>query len=185
MTSNVNSSNVATVNVASLNYAHPYFVPIEDGDEDTIKHYKRNDVPITHMALPGRSRHYYAIFNANSQAEADLMNRTFNGWDKKEYREKKAKAEFETSYESLVEDGYDAKDDAYNPEEIVAYKTVIDALTNALDELTEEKLRACTMLANGGTQREVAEKLGISRRTLRDRNESALKELGEKMKDFK
>ena len=85
----------------------------------------------------------------------------------------------------MVENGYDAKDDTNNPEEIIAYKTVINALTNALDELTDEKLRACKMVANGESQREVAEKLGISRRTLRDRKDSAMKELSEKLKDYK
>ena len=55
----------------------------------------------------------------------------------------------------------------------------------ALDELTDEKLRACKMVANGESQREVAEELGISRRTLRDRKDSAMKELGDKLKDYK
>ena len=32
-----NQNNV-TVDPAILNYANPYFVPIEDGDEETIKH---------------------------------------------------------------------------------------------------------------------------------------------------
>ena len=32
---------------------------------------------------------------------------------------------------------------------------------------------------------EVAEELGISRRTLRDRKDSAMKELGDKLKDYK
>ena len=71
----------ATVN-AALNYAHPYFVPIDDGDEETIKHYKNNDVPVAHIALPGRMKHYYAVFDADTQEEADLMNRTFNTWEK-------------------------------------------------------------------------------------------------------
>ena len=34
-----NQNNV-TVDPAILNYANPYFVPIEDGDEETIKHYR-------------------------------------------------------------------------------------------------------------------------------------------------
>jgi hypothetical protein len=80
--SSVNTNNV-TVNSATLNYPHPYFVPIDDGDEETIKFYKNNDVPVAHIALPGRMKHYYAVFNASTQAEADLMNRTYNNWVKK------------------------------------------------------------------------------------------------------
>lgn len=184
MKKNVNSS-VVTVNPSTLNYPHPYFVPIEDGDEETIKYYKRNDVPVAHIALPGRMKHYYAVFNADTQADADLMNRTYNNWAKKDARDKAAQEEFETSYDVMVENGFDAKDDTNNPEEIIAYKVVINALNNALDELTEEKLRACQMVANGESQRTVAEKLGISRRTLRDRKDSAMSELGKKMKDYK
>lgn len=177
--------NVVTVNPSTLNYPHPYFVPIEDGDEETIKYYKRNDVPVAHIALPGRMKHYYAVFNADTQADADLMNRTYNNWAKKDARDKAAQEEFETSYDVMVENGFDAKDDTNNPEEIIAYKVVINALNNALDELTEEKLRACQMVANGESQRTVAEKLGISRRTLRDRKDSAMSELSKKMKDYK
>lgn len=184
MKKNVNPS-VVTVNPSTLNYPHPYFVPIEDGDEETIKYYKRNDVPVAHIALPGRMKHYYAVFNADTQADADLMNRTYNNWAKKDARDKAAQEEFETSYDVMVENGFDAKDDTNNPEEIIAYKVVINALNNALDELTEEKLRACQMVANGESQRTVAEKLGISRRTLRDRKDSAMSELGKKMKDYK
>ena len=51
MEKNVNLSNVATANLSSLNYPHPYFVPIDDGDEETIKFYKRNDVPVAHETL--------------------------------------------------------------------------------------------------------------------------------------
>lgn len=184
MKKNVNP-NVVTVNPSTLNYPHPYFVPIEDGDEETIKYYKRNDVPVAHIALPGRMKHYYAVFNADTQADADLMNRTYNNWAKKDARDKAAQEEFETSYDVMVENGFDAKDETNNPEEIIAYKVVINALNNALDELTEEKLRACQMVANGESQRTVAEKLGISRRTLRDRKDSAMSELGKKMKDYK
>ena len=55
--------NVATVNPSSLNYPHPYFVPIDDGDEETIKFYKRNNVPVAHIALLDFMKHYYAVFN--------------------------------------------------------------------------------------------------------------------------
>ena len=185
MAKNVNLSNVATVNLSSLNYPHPYFVPIDDGDEETIKFYKRNNVPLAHIALIDFMKHFYAVFNADTQEYADLMNRTYNNWAKKDARDKAAQKEFETSYDVMVENGYDAKDDINNPEEIIAYKIVINALTNALDELTEEKLRACKMVANKESQREVAEELGISRRTLRNRKDRAMKELGEKLKEYK
>ena len=60
--------------------------------------------------------------------EADSMNRFFNNWDKKEYRNVKVQMEKETSYEKLVEEGFNAAQTGTNPEEIVAYRTVIRAL---------------------------------------------------------
>lgn len=176
--------NQATVN-AALNYAHPYFVPIDDGDEATIKHYKNNDVPVAHIALPGRMKHYYAVFDADTQEEADLMNRMFNNWEKKAAREVESRALNETSYDKLLDEGYDPSDDASNPEEIIAYKVVMDALNDALDVLSEEKLRACMMVANKESQRKVAEELGISRRTLRDRKDDAMLELSKKMDKYR
>jgi len=184
MKKTVNQNNV-TVDPTSLSYTNPYFVPIEDGDEETIKHYKRNNVPVARIALPGRTRHYYVIFDADTKEEADFMNRTFNNWSRKDERDKAARAQFETSYEGLVESGFDQKSTGDNPEEIVAYSTVIAALYNALEELTSEKVRVCQMVANGESQRDVAKELGIPRRTLRDRKDKAMEELAKKMKAYK
>lgn len=170
---------------AALNYAHPYFVPIDDGDEATIKHYKNNDVPVAHIALPGRMKHYYAVFDADTHEEADLMNRTFNTWEKRNARYEKARMENETSYEKLLDDGYEPSDSNTNPEEIIAYKVVMNALNEALDELSEEKLCACKMVANKEPQRKVADELGISRRTLRNRKDDAMLELGRKMNIYR
>ena len=184
MTEKEKDSNVTT-NEAMLSYANPYFVPIEDGDEETIKHYKNNDVPVARIALPGRMRHYYAIFEAATKEEADFMNRIFNNWSRKDERDKAARAELETSYEVLVESGFDQKSAGDNPEELVAYSVVIDALYNVLGELTSEKLRICQMIANGDSQRSVAEELGIPRRTLRDRKDAVVSELEKKLREYK
>lgn len=185
MAKNVNLSNVATVNPSTLNLPHPYYVPIEDGDEETIKHYKRNGVPVVHIALPGRKKHYYAVFNGTTQAEADRMNRTFGAWDKKAYRDKKAQKENEISYDDLAESGYEARDDYNNLEETVVYKTILVFLSSVLAEFTDEELRICRMVANKEPQQKVAEELGIPRTTLRDRKNKIIKKLGIKLKDYK
>jgi hypothetical protein len=183
MTKNV--KNEVTVNPNPLHYPFPYYVKIADGDEASIKYYKRNGVPVSYIHLPHRMPHYYAVFNAASQEEADSMNRFFNNLDKKEYRDTKAQMEKEASYEKLVEEGFDAAQDGTNPEEIVAYKTVINALNKELDELTDEKLRHCKMVANKESEREVAKEMGIPRTTLSGRKNATLKELGKKMKDYR
>ena len=96
MTKNV--KNEVTVNPNPLHYPYPYYVKIADGDEASIKYYKRNGVPVSYIHLPHRMPHYYAVFNAASQEEADSMNRFFNNLDKKEYRDTKAQMEKEASY---------------------------------------------------------------------------------------
>ena len=181
----VKNKNVQAPVNAVLNYAHPYFVPIDDGDEDTVKFYKNNGVPVPRIALPGRMKHYYAVFDADTQEEADLMNRTFNNWEKKAAREKKSRILNEASYENLLDEGYEPVDYSSNPEEIIAYKVMMEALYNALNELSEEKLRVSKMVANKETQSKVAEELGIPRRTLGDHKNDTLSELGKTMNDYK
>ncbi len=113
-----------------------------------------------------------------SQEEGGLNEPFFNNWDKKEYRNVKVQMEKETSYEKLVEEGFNAAQTGTNPEEIVAYRTVIRALNKELDELTEEKLRYCKMVAHKEPEREVAKEMGIPRTTLSGRKNSILKRTG-------
>lgn len=168
-----------------LNYQHPFYEPIEDGDEASIKYYKRNGVPVSHIRFPYCKPRYFAVFNAATQEEADMMNHFFGNWVKKEQRSAKAQMENETSYDKLVEEGFDAVQMGTNPEEIVAYKILIRALNKELDGLTKEKLRYCKMVANKEPERKVAKELKIPRTTLSDRKKSTLEELGRKMKDYR
>lgn len=181
---NVNVKEV-TVNSSTLHYEHPYYVPIDDGDEETIKFYKENGVPVKPIPLPGRIKHFYAIFNADTHEEAVLMQRQYNNWAKQDERDAEKQSMRETSYEALMEEGYNLGDNSSNLEEIIAYQTVIAVLNDALTELTEEKIRLCKMVANGESQRVVADELGIPRRTLRDRKDAVLSELYRKMKDYR
>lgn len=53
----VKKNNECKVTVdGATRYDFPYFVPIEDGDEVTVKHYKEHDVPVANIALPGRKK---------------------------------------------------------------------------------------------------------------------------------
>ena len=190
MTKNANSRK-ATAKLSTLNFPHPYYVPIEDDNEETIKYYKRNGVPVAHIALPGRNKHYFAVFNAATQDEADLMNRTLGKLDKKAYRDKKADSDKkpqndnEIFYDKLAKSGCVVRDDYNNPEGLFAHKTLLIALSRVLAELTEEEFRICKMVANKESQHKVAEELGIPRTTLRDRKNKIIKKLGKKLKDYK
>ena len=63
---------------------------------------------------------------------------TFNNWARKDERDRDAQIKLETSYEALIETGYDPEDEN-DISELVAYKIVVDALHEALNELTEER----------------------------------------------
>ena len=63
----------------------------------------------------------------------------------------------------------------------MAYKIVVDALHNALNELTDEKMRLVKMVANKESQQSVADEIGISRRTLRGRKDDVMSELAKKL----
>lgn len=180
------NNGIADANITALNYPHPYFVPIDDGDEVTIRYYKQKDVPVTRIAFPRRRPHYYAVLNAKTQEEADKMKRVFNTFEKKDARAKAEQMKFETeSYDVMVENGYDAESEGSNPEEIIVHKVVMNAFYEKISTLPEEKLRICRMEANHESQRRVAEEMCIPRRTLRDHRDDLLSELRKFMKDFR
>lgn len=175
-----------TVNHVSLNYPHPIFVQIEDeGLEDTLRLYRNNNIPFMDKTMPGGQKRYFAIFNAETEETAKSMNRKLNNMAKKDARDKAKCHAHEISYDTLLDSSYDPADDFNNPEEIVMYKILKEALYKALDELSDEKLRVIKMVANNEPQRQVAEELGISRRTLRERKDSVLDELRKKLKYYR
>jgi hypothetical protein len=182
-----------TVDPAKLDYKNPIFERLEEDPnnpwflEEQIQFYKRNGVPIAYFAFKGqKSRHYYAIFEGKSKDDAKGYNRMKNAEVKKKERADAAIKEYETeSYDVMVENGYDAPKEGDNPEEIVCYKVVMDALAKEYKELTDEKKRICDAIKDSKTQRVAAEELGMPRRTYRDKKDETLDGLAKKMKDYR
>ncbi|MBQ6231540.1 MAG: hypothetical protein IJJ74_10550 [Eubacterium sp.] len=182
-----------TVDPAKLDYENPIFEGLEEDPnnpwflEEQIQFYKRNGVPIAYFAFKGqKSRHYYAIFEGKSEGQAKGYNRMRNAEVKKKERADAAIKEHETeSYDVMVENGYDAPKEGDNPEEIVCYKVVMDALAKEYKELTDEKKRICDAIKDSKTQRVAAEELGMPRRTYRDKKDETLDGLAKKMKDYR
>ena len=182
-----------TVDPAKLDYKNPIFERLEEDSnnpwylEDQIKFYKRNNVPIAYFALKGqKARHYYAIFEGRSEGEAKGYNKMRNAEVKKKERADAAIKEHETeSYDVMIENGYDAPKEGDNPEEIIAYQVVMDALAKEYSELSEEKRRICDTVKKGMTQRDAAAELDIPRRTYRDYKDKTLDGLAKKMKDYR
>lgn len=182
---------IPDIDVRTLEYKHPVFIPSEDGDEASIQFYKNAGVPVALIQLPYRRRpHFYAIQEAETQEEADKQNRGMNSMDKSDARtENKESGQKDgvkvLSYDSLVEDGFDAAKEDGNLEEVVAYKMMVDALCKEYGELTEENRRFCDAVKENRTDRDMAGEMGLAKSTYQGRKAKALRDLGEKMKDWK
>ena len=182
-----------TVDPAKLDYKNPIFQRLEEEPnnswilEEQIQFYKRNNVPIAHFAFKGqKSRHYYAIFEGASDREASSYNKNMNSEVKKKQRADEAINEHETeSYDVMIDNGYDVPKEGDNPEEIIAYKVVMNALTKEYNELSEEKKRICDTIKKGMSQREAATELGISRSTYRGHKDKTLDGLAKKLKYYR
>lgn len=183
-----------TVSADVLNYNHPIFSQIADGDEGSIKFYKDNGVPVARFSLPHCPLHYCAIFEAATQEEADRLNRGIGSIDRKELRDALKQAQFETSYEALVEEGYDPDNnydvgtvsgDFRNPQDIHCEKVLLEQLTKALVENTDEQRKICQAIANDVPDRAMAESMGMAKSTYQDHKKKTLKRMGEKLKNYK
>lgn len=187
--------NNVTVGVDALNYRHPIFSQIADGDEGSIKFYKDNGVPVARIPLPHRPLHYYAIFEAATQEEADRLNRGIGSIDRKELRDALKQAQFETSYEALVEEGYDPDNnydvgtvsgDFRNPQDIYYEKVLLEQLAKVLVENTDERQRKiCQAVANDVPDRKMAEVMGMAKSTYQDHKKKTLERMGEKLRNYK
>lgn len=182
---------IPDINACTLEYKHPVFMPIEDGDEASIQFYKNAGVPVALIQLPYRSKpHFYAIQEAETQEEADKQNRGINSMNKNDARtENKESGQKDgvkvLSYDGLVENGFDAVTDDGDPEEVVAYKMMVDALYKEYGELTEENRRFCDAVRENKTDRNMAGEMGLKKSTYQGRKAKTLGVLGEKMKDWK
>ena len=184
---------LVTVDPAALNYEHPIYMRLDEDKnnpqilEEQVKYYKRLGVPVSYFSLNGqKSKHYYAVFEGNSEERADALNKLNNSDVRKRDRAYAAIREHETeSYNVMVDSGYDAPSYDDDPAEIEAFNTVIKALVKEYNDLSDEKKRICDMIMDNVPQRKAAEKLGMARRTYRDQMEAVLKELGRKLRPYR
>lgn len=124
MENNVNSqTNNApqTITAAKVkaNVKNPIYYQIEDGDIGTIHYYENNGVPVRIIAFSDRPAHLYALVEAKDKAEADAMNRVLGNMHREEIRARKKILDNESSYDQLLEDGYDLAGDKEDQAEIV------------------------------------------------------------------
>ena len=166
-------------------YAYPIFVPIEDGDEASIRYYKGCGVLVARFAFPGCGRHYYAILEGRTQAEADALNRWLGNWMRQQARSNARRAEHEVSYDAMAEEGYDAAKEGANPEDILMNLAVIRALYEELARLTEEGRRICRMVADKEPECAAAEEMGVKRTTMRDHKKLILAGLADRLGGYR
>lgn len=141
---NVTQSTAATK--VKANIKNPIYYQIEDGDIETIKYYEGIGVPMSTIAFPGRPAHLYALVEAKDKTEADAMNRVLENMHKKEIRAMKKILKNETSYDQLLEDGYDPATNQNDPSEIVIGLAVTKALFEEAEKLSKENQRICQMI---------------------------------------
>lgn len=155
---------------------NPIFVPIEDGDYGTVKFYEDNGYPVRTVNLNGVS-HLYAVIEGESEEQAKMLNRKFNAMKRKDSRDLQRRRENETSYEGLVDEGYDAAVNSKDPSEIALGLVMAEELFKEVKKLSDEKRKICYMVANDMTEREIAETLGIAQTTLHGRKVNIFEEL--------
>lgn len=167
-----------TINVTINN---PIYVPIDDNDFETMKYYEEHGIPVRRFA-PHGTYHYYAIVEGETKEKADNLSNAYAVMDRREKRSNQRHSDRDTSYNALVEDGFDAAIDDGDPAEIVADLMVVNALMQELGKMTEDKLRICQMIGEKKSEREMAKEMGIAQTTLHDRKMKVLKELEKKLK---
>lgn len=165
-------------NLVTIN--NPIYIPIDDGDYGTVKHYENLGIPVRWIVLHGVGG-YYAIMEAESEEEAKRLTDGLCAMQRKDNRAKKRQAEHETSYDALVDEGYDAATDDNDPANVVSDLMMVRDLLTECEKLTEEKKRICMGIAEKKTEREMADEFGIPQMTLHDRKVKVLKELKKKL----
>ncbi|MCD7724950.1 MAG: hypothetical protein LUI12_05275 [Clostridiales bacterium] len=164
--------------------ANPVYWPIEDGDWNSVAYFEAHGIPVKKIALNGVP-HLYAIIGAETPEQAEETNRKIGNAARKQARDLQKRVEHETSYDALVEAGYDSAIDGDDPSELAAEMVVVEALCEELKSLTEEKKRLCKMIANKESERSVAKELGIAQTTLNGRKKKLLAELAESLKEYR
>ena len=159
------------------------FIPIED--EGMRKFFEDCEVRVRTMRLGNAAPRLYAIYDVETEEEALILQRVFDASVKKADRDRERQAENETSYEELVEAGYDSAVDKSNPEDIVMDMIVLDALVEKVQHLEEEKRMYTDMIMEEKTERAVAEENGMSQTKVHNTKNKVLDELKDSMKDYK
>lgn len=165
-------------NLVTIN--NPIYIPILEEDYGTIQYYENLGIPVRWIVMHGVGR-YYAIMEGDSAVEAKRMTDGLCAMVRKDIRAMQKQNENETSYDALVEEGYDVAVDENDPANIVSELMLVKDLLSECEKLTEEKKRICMGIAEKKTEREMADEFGIPQMTLHDRKVKVLKELKKKL----
>lgn len=180
-----NATPMTTETKVKVNVKNPIYYQIEDGDTGTIQYYESIGVPVRTITFPGRPAHLYALVAAKDKAEADAINCILGNMHKEEIRTMKKILDNESSYDQLLEDGYDLAEGKEDPLEIVIGLAVTKALFKEVEKLSEEKQRICQMIGEKKSERKMASELEMAQTALHDRKTKALKELSITLKEYK
>ena len=164
----------------SVTINNPIYIPILEEDYGTIQYYENLGIPVRWIVMHGVGR-YYAIMEGKSEEEAKHMTDGLCAMVRKDIRAMQRQNENETSYDALVEAGYDAAADNSDPANIVSELMLVRDLLSECEKLTDEKKNICKGIAAKKSERDMAAEMGIPQTTLHGRKDKLLKELKKKL----
>ena len=89
------------------------------------------------------------------------------------------------SIEKMLEDGFDIPMRGPSPEDIYIWKETVEALHEALAQLTQDERDLLELVGSGLSDRKIAAKTEVPQTTISYRRRILMKRLCEQMKDFR
>lgn len=133
MTPKTNTSINATINP---NRCPMIYYPIDDDDHESANFYENNGCTVRTITLKGKP-HRFALVPAKTQEQADRFNREFSYLQQQEQNSFQQKMDNETSYDQMIENGYDFAVDPNDPTDNLVNLVITKTLFRELNLLPE------------------------------------------------
>lgn len=159
------------------------YYPIDNDDYESVSFYENNGCAVRTITLNGKP-HRFALVPAETQEQADCINREFSNLQRQKQHRLQPKMDNEVSYDQMVKDGYHFAVDHNDPADILLDLTTTKALFYKLNSLSEQQCCICQMISAGMAECEMAAELSISRKTLHDLKLELLSELKILLKEY-
>jgi RNA polymerase sigma factor (sigma-70 family) len=160
-------------------------MPINDNQQPTIKRYIEIDgeqIPVTEEIYRAYKRPAWAEHKRKEREKRcrdENGNRCTGDCSKCD----KQRTGSVLSLDKFTEDGFEVADPV-DIAELVADKLLLEELYAALDELDPDNRRIMELFSIGKSEREIANDIGLSQKTINKRKQKLFAQLRERLKDF-